>query len=422
MKKGTTSAILKNFIVISFLIVLVFSQQSMIVYSLSVDENVIKSSGIITYPEIPLSSPPLIPAVVTSGATSLHVEGNQIKNMNGDTIYLRGFNDLAHFHGADGGAWFNWNYYDSNLVDNYLSDIASLGINFLRYHTNVKSWLDNPVVSSDIPNLRVHDLYKDFLNRAKTHGIYVMFSDYSVTADDNDHDAVGYSPHATSNEGYVLPSQQNFIDYVSDKVVELGNYDNYVPSFWNEPYWVDDGLCNEWQSVWQSIINNVKSRGYNGLIIAQFTGSLGLWGNPQEGFRNINWYNDPNYSLDYDNLVVSFHIYREGLEGNEVPLNQRVHSYSDLKNMYENDFHLKEISSQVPVICGEIGANLYTDAANEKEFLINSLDIFNEWGIGYLGWILSGATYDMLNPGSPRENIALNPIGDIVVNAIQSGV
>jgi hypothetical protein len=347
-------------------------------------------------------------------ATKLHIEGKDIKNDYGQTIYLRGFNILGHFHDAQSGYWGKWNYYNTTVVDKVLDKMKSYGVNYIREFTNTESWINNSVVNSNIPNLKWRDMIKDFISRCESRGIYVTLTDYTVKPGKyNDQDIGGYPPYCTSDECDLLPTKADFINYATNRVVELGQYDNYIAEFWNEPYNFTSGDVKEWQGVWQQITNNVRAKGYKGLILAQYSFGLGTWGNPSDNFRNLNWYyyyplNDP-----LNNTIVSFHKY-----AGDVPT-----MYSALKQVYDTTFHVRDISLKIPVMAGEIGARL--GSANESEFLNNSLKIFNEWGISYSIWSYSDETSWSWSTLKTETLFAtggdLNANGQIAVDAIKAG-
>jgi hypothetical protein len=225
-------------------------------------------------------------------------------------------------------------------------------------------------------------MLKDFLSRAKARGIYVTFTDYTVKPYPcHDFDYCGYPPFATEDERDVLPTKQAFIDYIVSRTIELGQFENYIAEFWNEPYWMDEQRAKEWQSVWQTVINNVRAKGYNGLVLAQYSYGLGLWAKDHP-WGNLNWYYNYPLKDPLGNIIISFHIYRT--EGDKVQL---PYSYNELRQIYNADFHIKDISLEVPTLAGEIGGNINYE--NEDLFLTNSLKILNEWGIGYAAFCYS---------------------------------
>jgi len=344
-------------------------------------------------------------------AKALHVSGNRIVDTSGNTVTLRGFNVIGHYHDSNSGEWNIWDYYDTNVVDRFFAKAKSYGVNIIRECSNAESWVKNPIVNSNIPNLRVRDMYKDFINRAREHGIYIILNDMSVTATDPDIDFA--YPLFTANEKTLFPTRQSFIDYVVQRTVELGEYDNYIADFWNEPYWMSASAVVDYQSIWQQAINNVRAQGYDGLIVTCYGYSLATWGNPEDSFMNLNWYYDYPLYDPLNNMVIGFHLYRESISDK--------HTYSELKDLFTNVLHIKDIASEIPVICEETGAK-NTDN-DEDEFLANSLAIYNEWGLSYIGWCLcsKGTTSDMLQSGTTKDQFILNQHGQIVVNAIQSG-
>lgn len=351
---------------------------------------------------------------------SLYVDGNKIKNFQGQTISLRGFNVMGQFHGNQSGEWDSWGYYNSHKVDNFFDRMQELGVNVVREMTNVESWILNPVVNSNLEGLTVRAMYKDFIERAKLRGIYVILQDYTVKPyPAQDIEKCGYGIYSTDDEREVLPTRQDFIDYLTERILELGVYDNYIAEFWNEPFGGSEAEAEEWQTAWQSIITRIRTAGYTGIILVQHSTALGLWGDPHDTYRNLEWYYSYPINDPLNNMMVGFHFYREFVSGYEVADADKIFSYEDIKIALES-LHVKEISLSVPLICGEIGARLSNTL--DMEFLINSLDLFNEWDINYLGWTLSTCTFEaMLQTGTSKSDVILNLVGEKIIDAITTG-
>ena len=54
--------------------------------------------------------------------------------------------------------------------------------------------------------------------------------------------------------------------------------------------------------------------------------------------------------------------------------------------------------------------------------MTNSLKVFNEWGIHYLGWALCpGTEFAMVEIGSITSEVVLNAKGQAVIDAINAG-
>ena len=79
-----------------------------------------------------------------------------------------------------------------------------------------------------------------------------------------------------------------------------------------------------------------------------------------------------------------------------------------------------------PLIIGEIGACSYDDKKdpeNEKEitFLRNSLKIFNEWGLGYLGYCWSTPEWQRQFGLLRDTGFTPSDSGKVLVEAVKEG-
>lgn len=90
------------------------------------------------------------------------------------------------------------------------------------------------------------------------------------------------------------------------------------------------------------------------------------------------------------NLVYSFHNYRGDFH-RTIPTRVNSWEYDDLKLALQTclvDYVLNTLNK--PVICGEIGANMWESSeglTQELAYFNNSLTIYNEWGLSYIAWV-----------------------------------
>jgi len=365
---------------------------------------------------------------------ALHREGKYLRNELGAVMYLRGGNVLGHWHDSASGAWCT-NGYNTEEVEQLLTNFKAHGMNFLREMTNAETWILNPVVNSNVPNLRVRDMYKDFINRAGNHGIYVMLMDYTVKpSPDSDPDICGYNGYAksfteadASAESGVMPTRNDFVNYVVGRVAELGAYENFVPEFWNEPYWQADVTAKEWQTTWQLIINGLRNNGYTGAIaISSHSYGMGTWGDPTAPYRNLNWYYQNAYPLTdpLNNYIIDCHIYRR-YKCLQKPDGTDAYTIEDLKSIYEGVYHMYEISREIPIMISEFGVTEGTiNDVQETEAFKNGVLIFNEWGIHYASWCFgfgTGGWSWMLQTGTRLQDLVLKPNGQVYITALSGG-
>jgi hypothetical protein len=294
----------------------------------------------------------------------LHVEGRYIKDRFNNTITLKGVNQPGFIDSPDG--WFNpegggylsgLGVWDPVAVKYNLDSMKSWGCNVLRLHTKIAWWID------DESSYRQH--IKDTIAWAGERGIYVIFEPYCIST------ATAYtlpwSPHATASEDIAyMPNSAAFIDY------------------------------------WTSVANElaVRATGAEQVLVVQW--AYGIWINlnyppappptPAEpgSSQTMDWVlryplNDP-----LGNIVYSFHNYRGDFHRSS-PEYVSVWEYDDVKSALQYswvDYILNTMNK--PILVGEIGASMWESGEGldqELAYFNNSLTIYNEWGMSYIGWV-----------------------------------
>ena len=366
----------------------------------------------------------------TSLTSSLHVEGNQIKTEEGKLVLLRGWNK-GSAGDTNGLIWGKWDMYQQSEVDLILDKMASYGANVVRQLISVYPWIHNTDVITESGTLTYRQCIDDLLTRAASRGIYVIICPFGIYPKDcpvhgwggcefNDHGP--FDPYTTDGHEGVLPNAAAFANFVGSIAEEHGANTNLIIEPWNEPFWgySSDSVVALWQSTWQSCINNIRdaesSNNYvSHLVIIQHEASLGMY-DLDKSWMNFNWYWKYPLNDTAGNLVYSCHIYTQsGKLGTPKPT-----SYNDLLTVYRNA-KLYDISAVVPVIIGEIGASLAEDPSGESSFLENSLRIFNDLEIGFIGWAWwdSGTEYDMIQTNSELSTGGtVNTNGQLLVDAM----
>jgi len=264
----------------------------------------------------------------------------------------------------------------------------------------------------------------DLLTRCANHGIYLVLDTYSVTTTFVDY------PYPTT----LIPNADAFANYVAENVDVLGSHTNLIIEPYNEPWtvtgWQSQSRLNEWQTVWQNVINAVRavenSKGYvhHLIMVSGPGGTLGYWGTLTDNWMNLNWLASNPFSGD--NLVLTIHCYRYwGSVGLQTPISSRPTDYTEIKNIYIAE-SLYYYSQYYPIYIGEIGG--YTTISGEDTWLTNTLQILNEWGIGYsyyawrddADWQGTGLSMLVVNSEATTGG-TVNSYGQILVNAIGQG-
>lgn len=375
--------------------------------------------------------------IVLAPTTALHVDGKYIKNAAGDIVYLRGFSVDSGFYSGGLADFETWGYYDSSKIDLFFSNLADKGVTLIRCMTQAKAWVDDSAVTSDIAGLTYQDMIIDFCTRAALEGIYVIMQDYTVmaTAGSPDSDRCGYNGYAIPSGGYsdgvdetgYFATRAAFVSYVVNRVLTItAAVNNFIPEIWAEPYGWNNTELLEWQTTWNLIIAGLRSGGYTGLVNCHHSTSLATWGTYTDYYRNLNWTMQASGSSLYeltdseDNLIVSFHMYREWMVGDGYPEESIPYTYAAMKAFYET-MNLDHVAAARPVF-GSIGTR--KQYPRDTEYLRNSLTIFNEWGIHYAGFELENEDsqeYSLLVAGTEKSALTFNTNGQIIVDAIASG-
>jgi hypothetical protein len=345
----------------------------------------------------------------------LHRVGNQLLNVSGESITLRGVN-YPDWADQAGGLWIgqgeilwqkNSTYRSSAVADN-LNMMASWGCNVVRLHLAIEYWLNN--TSNFRSNL------KDMISLARERGIYVIIEFYSNMGWPNEqHFPLPYGNYIPDGIFRTqMPNLQAFVNLWANIAAELKSCDNLII----EPYTEangDNSTKSEYFAMMQDIIEVIRANGANQPIVVQWDYmaycNVQYHDKPQSG--NLSWVYDYPLSDPQDNLIISTHCY-----ANSISIgNGSVYVGDIYENIlvYTNRCLIDKVSQEYPLIIGEIGAT--NGVTQEIISMENCLRRFNELGIGYLGFswstrlsigLLTGQTW-MPSP---------NQQGEILINAI----
>jgi hypothetical protein len=323
---------------------------------------------------------------VNSGTTSevmlpLHVSGNQLLDSNNDVITLRGI-DYTYFTDGPCGSWMlpdgniDWNTWDTDDVDVNLDAIQCWGCNSVRVLATVQWWTENT------DDFQSHIEY--FISQAQARGIYVDFTFWRL-ADGEDQVTMPYPPYVNST---IITSANDFVNLWINVSDTLKVYPNVIFELWNEPTG-DTEYASSWFNTTQQCINSIRNTGATNLVLVQWDYKVALdyqW--YQAGsLWGLNWIDEYPLSDSLGNIVYSTHIYRDGFY-NWNTIDGWAISTADMT------WALNEtgvIGLDKPLIIGEIGCRVGSiwppiDVDSEKEWFNNTLEILNEYGIGYNAW------------------------------------
>jgi hypothetical protein len=315
---------------------------------------------------------------------------------------------------------------------------------------NFWSWINNYPTLTESGAIGYRECIEDMLTRAEQRGIYVILCPYGIYPKDcpihgwdgcppNDaggygfQDVMGFDPYSTSGHEGLVPDVDAFANLIANVVEIHGYHVNLIVEVYNEPFdsYTGSYYANLWQSVWQKTINAIRQKevekGYvNHLILVQLIGLR--YTRLDDPTSNFNWHWNNSLSDPAGNLVYSAHCYRHhGSVGYQTPITSRPYDYDTIKNIYIEE-GVYNISQLVPVVIGEIGAYIPTDntepPGTEYLWMQNTLKIFNEWGLGYLGWCWWDADtgWQQIEVGSEKvTGGTVNKYGELIINAIKQG-
>jgi hypothetical protein len=186
-----------------------------------------------------------------------------------------------------------------------------------------------------------------------------------------------------------------------DLVDKLGKYTNLIIEPYNEPWatsvsgygnWMNASRLNEWQFVWQKIIDKIRmkeaEKGYvNHLIVVAYSPCLGYWGDLNANWHNFNWISSHPLIDPASNLLCSNHAYRYwGSVGTQEDIEERPYDYNTIKNIYQQE-KVDYYASKVPIYIGEMGTFSKVDSTNKEYLWMQAtLKIWNEWKLSYAVW------------------------------------
>jgi hypothetical protein len=328
----------------------------------------------------------------------LHVEGRYIKNSFNQTVILRGVNQegmLEHPNGLwnplGGGIYDGYGVWDPNAVKYNIDKMKEWGCNVLRLHTSIRWWVENA------ENYRQH--IRDIIAWAGERGIYVVFEPFSVEGADQY--ALPYGNYIPQSQRAIMPDKQTFINYWISVANTLKDLSNVIFEIYNEPCFTNVEHFpvpspQEYFSLVQDWINAVRATEANQLLFVQYGGSIAVH---VSSFQEktyywkdgLEWVEEHPLYDPLDNIVYSFHAYDDIVLKDTLGGYTFTEVYEELKigmEILEIPYVLNNLNK--PVICGEIGANMWyegEDLEKELTWFNNCLTIFNEWGVNYIAWV-----------------------------------
>lgn len=467
-------------IAISIIIILIASYPAL---SMLIQDYIIASSGSIQSPHV--------------GALPLHTEGKWIKDSSGNKVILRGawrcspgFEDttvgMFPFEGEERG----WGdeivpvMYRPAAVEEWLGLVEEWGLDSIAAMVNIDWWIVNSRTYSTYPRDQVHtdtpyrDAYKDFLDRAYQHGIYVQVRLYTVDARE------GKVPWMFPLEPYGYSA-----GYAHDGSIFPGWYDGSNPSVYSGPPLTGMESFGQFCYDFAYDLFNAKPHHYPNVLLAFFD-DVDCWPAPDSMWfqtfdlalrrvreaeqavgsdphilvnhymycEDLQWVNDYMTQTNAltgepyraDNVIFSSHIYRVHETFDYMPGYGRPDAsvpYEDIKvfigsetgdlsngRHFTNGLGYRSIMDKydVPTMCTAIGSERgwQTTSHGEAEYqtFVKSLLALNELGVGYWAycWPQDNSeppevTFRLSSNYYSRSPTYANRVGQALIDAIAAG-
>jgi len=351
----------------------------------------------------------------------LHVEGRYIKDSLGRTVLLRGVNqagmldDPNGWWNPEGGTIYsglgNWN---PEAVEYNFDRMKSWGINVVRLLLTVEWW------KNDEANYRQH--IKDSIAWAGERGIYVLVVFWNVQGNGGP-DPLPFPPYSIDGSEIIVSDVDGFVNVWRSVAQELSPYPNVLFELWNEPHG-DSSAKEAWFNAVQDCITSIRSTSAQQIIVVQW--DYGIWVNLDfDSGSKMDWVEQYPLNDSSGNIVYSTHMYRNNIHST-IPERVNSYEYDDLKEGHELCLVPHVLYNlNKPVLIGEVGANMWwtgEELEQELAYFNNSLTIYNEWEIGYIGWVWT-ATAHMQHGLLQNDHWCPPPTqsGEILISKIAEG-
>jgi len=331
-----------------------------------------------------------------------------------------------------GSAWA-WSGYACKA---HLDEMQKYGMNALRLVTAIDWWfLDGTwwTCSGQTQYVEYKQHLHDILTWASERGIYVIICPYQVvnwnTAYEEGwptvREGLPYPPYSNEGADQYIPNELAFVNYIVALASEYKGHENFILELWNEPHGSGEAKSS-WYQVGQDCIDAVRNAGVDNLIIFQW--DYGVDCNLlYRGGSFVDWVGDTDCPKGED-VVYSTHCYRPygGLGKVYDPATGQFLHYGYTYEEVLDALTLELIdwvgdTLNKPLLIGEAGMSLSaSDQAEEREGFTNAFSIWNDWGLGYLGWwwdTRGDRRFLSTWPTYP-DGVTLTAAGEIITNAI----
>lgn len=342
----------------------------------------------------------------------LHVDGRYIKDSLNNTFYLRGIWDGAFADTSTGWWGLNACTWDETALRHTLQTLQQQWrANCINFFIWGDWWLQNQNATlmggKNQTNIGERDAIVQTVQIAAQYGIYVQIRLWGCNRTQGRIEGLPFTP-------YTNWTVQDFVNFWVNVSTILQSYPNAIYCLFDEP----TGNETTWFKAANQTIVAMRGNGTNQLILNDY-GYCGdmIW--------VADWVNGgyPLYNIFFDE-----HIYRRSgtfayKPNSPVDINyiRRFLANSPSGTSYTGTgTEYIENTYNVPVWIGAIGA--YNGATNDEEYvyLTNTLEVLNEWGIGYVVYnaFRTNSVWTVLQNPSGQVFGPPNRVGQALINAI----
>lgn len=305
--------------------------------------------------------------------TSLHVDGNQIKDVYGNVIVLKGTSIMWLSMDAD-GSWMGDSVWNEAKCVQELTAIKEQGLNAIRFTLSVDLWKNNVAVNGHTHRYIIERV----LSVAEQIGLIVYLQPAWVLSSSYYQNELPYPPYQGGDYSSVIANPQEFVDYMVSLSEGTNNHTNLIYSFWNEPRGTNPVL-SDYYDVEQQAIDAMRGNGTTQIIAV-----MGVnWGSPYKNITTgdgdgLEWFASSGISDAQNNIIIDAHNYF----GHFTTAGGNAYLKSDLETALSMCHYFEQ---DIPILLSETGLT-YGGSSEEEQYFDNLMTLFDEHGISYMPW------------------------------------
>lgn len=339
----------------------------------------------------------------------LHVEGNQILDMQGNPVWLTG----ANWFGFNAGERVFHGLWAANL-EGRMRDLAERGINLLRVPISTEliwEWQNgmaavpsiNAHVNPELEGMTSLEIFDEAVVLAKKYGVKILVDVHSAEADNAGHFYPMWYEGSLDSEIFYQTWEWMADRYKNDDTVIAFDIENepHGKPWADNPYakWDSSTDVNNWKHACETASKRVLAINPNLLVLCE-----GIESYPKDGvswgggagpdYHNYWWGGNLRGAVDHpidlgvnqDQLVYSPHIY--GPSVYQQPWFEPDFTYQSLIEdaWRDNWFYLHEQGIS-PLLLGEWGGHL--DGGQNEKWMGYARDLIVEHGLHHTFWCLN---------------------------------